>query len=349
MAESEVHNSELSPDGAGARLRRAREAAGLSLADIAARTKIAERHLASIEQGRFGDLASSTYAVGFARAYARAVDLDEIAMAQAVRAELATRDDVRPGPKADVFEPGDPARVPGSRLAWVAGLAALAVIVLVFVFWRSYFSPAVTLPELVAVQPPSAAPSSGVPAVPPPAAAGQAVVFTALEPGVWVKFYDAAGRQLMQKQMAKGESYTVPAGADGPMLRTARPDALQIAVGGRIVPRLSEKSETVSDVPVSAAALLARAAPTASRAAVPSPSAAASPSPAVSRTSAEPQAQAAPTARPTAMPSPRPRATPTGRATAAPSPSPAPASPAASPTPAAAPTPAPAETSTVSN
>lgn len=344
MAESEVHNSELSPDGAGARLRRAREAAGLSLADIAARTKIAERHLASIEQGRFGDLASSTYAVGFARAYARAVDLDEIELAQAVRAELSASYDARPAPKADVFEPGDPARVPGSRLAWLAGLAALAVIVIVFVFWRSYFSPAATLPELVAERPPSAEPSSGVPA--PAAATGQAVVFTALEPGVWVKFYDAAGAQLMQKQMAKGESYTVPAGADGPLLRTARPDALQIAVGGRIVPRLSERSETISDVPVSAAALLARAAPPASQAAAPSPSAAAAPSPTVSRTGAEGQAQAAPTARPSAGPSPRPRATPTGRPTAAPAPGPAPSpASAASATPSA----APVETSTVSN
>jgi len=86
------------------------------------------------------------------------------------------------------------------------------------------------------------------------------VVFTALASGVWVKFYDAAGTQLMQKQMAAGERYVVPAGAQGPMVWTARPDALAITVGGKAVPPLSATQTTMKDVPVSAAALLARAA-----------------------------------------------------------------------------------------
>jgi len=351
MAESEVHNAELPLDNVGARLRRARETAGLSLSDIAARTKIAERHLASIEESRFGDLASRTYAVGFARAYARAVDLNETEIAAAVRDELAASDNVRVAPKVDVFEPGDPARVPGSRLAWAAGLAALGVIVFVFVFWRSYFSPAVTLPELTAERAPASAPS----AAPPSAAAAtpnQPVVFTALRRDVWVKFYDAAGNQLMQKEMAQGESYTVPPGANGPMIRTARPEALQITVGGRIVPKLSETSATVSDVPVSAAALLARAA-SAPAQSTPSPSVPAQVE-AVSRPSAAPQPVATPSARPTAASSPRPRSTSSAsRPAAMPSPaagSPAPAAAAPpAPAPAAAPAPAQAETSTVSN
>jgi hypothetical protein len=100
------------------------------------------------------------------------------------------------------------------------------------------------------------------------------VTFTALAPGIWVKFYDRNGAQLMQKQMAIGESYTVPADAQGPMLWTGRPDALAIAIGGRPVPKLSEEQRTVKDVPVTAAALLARP----PRAAAP-PSAAASAAP----------------------------------------------------------------------
>ena len=36
---------------------------------------------------------------------------------------------------------------------------------------------------------------------------GGDVVFTSLEDGIWVKFYDSTGAQLMQKQMAKGEAY----------------------------------------------------------------------------------------------------------------------------------------------
>ena len=73
------------PTGVGARLRRAREDKGLSLADVAARTRVSERHLGAIEHGRFGDFASRTYAIGFARAFARHVGLDEIAVADEVR------------------------------------------------------------------------------------------------------------------------------------------------------------------------------------------------------------------------------------------------------------------------
>jgi cytoskeleton protein RodZ len=93
------------------------------------------------------------------------------------------------------------------------------------------------------------------------------VVFTALEDGIWVKFYDGAGSQLMQKQMAKGESYTVPGDANEPQVWTGRPDALAITVGGRPVAKLAERETIVRDVPVTAEALLGRntaAAPAAS-------------------------------------------------------------------------------------
>jgi hypothetical protein len=95
---------------------------------------------------------------------------------------------------------------------------------------------------------------------------------------VWVKFYDASGKQLMQKRMAKGESYTVPADAADPRLRTARPNALRITVGGRPVPPLSP-TPVAEDVAVSAAALL----PGRPSGAAPAPSAAASNPSTVSR------------------------------------------------------------------
>ena len=48
---------------------------------MAARTRVPLRHLEAIEQGAYEALPSQTYAVGFARAYARAVGLDEVATA----------------------------------------------------------------------------------------------------------------------------------------------------------------------------------------------------------------------------------------------------------------------------
>ena len=66
----------------------------------------------------------------------------------------------------------------------------------------------------------------------------------------------------MQKQMAKGETYTVPAEANGPQVWTGRPDALAITVGGKPVPKLAESERIMKDVPVTAQALLTRGGPT---------------------------------------------------------------------------------------
>ncbi len=323
MAERDEQFSELPLDGAGTRLRRAREAAGLSLADIAARTRIAERHLTSIESGNFAAMASRAYAVGFSRSYARSVGLDELEIAQAVRDELAGQEPSSDRYQPSSFEPGDPARVPSSRIAWIAALGALAVVIAGYVLWRSFYAPAATLPAISAD--PAASESAAAIAAPPQGAATGAVVFTALESGVWVKFYDAGGNQLLQKQLALGETYTVPEGASGPMLRTARPDALQVSVGGSVVAKLSERQTTV-DVPVSAAALLARssvAAPTISSAA-PAPT-------------SRPTAQATPQVRratPSASPTP---AASRSAATVRPSPAPTSTSPTATPSATAAP------------
>lgn len=339
MAEQDLQGAQGLTESVGARLRLARAAAGLSRADVAARTKIAERHLIAIEADSFGELASSTYAVGFSRAYARAVGLDEAEIARAVRLQIGAIDEPAER-RADNFEPGDPARIPGSRTAWLAGIGAVAVIAAVFTFWGSYYAPAVSLPDL-AKPSPSSVPSA-IATVPPPAAAPARapVVFTALEQGVWVKFYDAAGNQLMQKQMALGESYTVPAEANGPMLRTARPDALRITIGGREVPRLSDRQRTMADVPVTASALLARdTAPAVARVPTPAPAAqsAVAPSPRPA-----PPVSTAPRVTSTSAPSPvpEPRTTPAAETPRAVQPAPAP-----SPSPPAA---APAEPSTVS-
>jgi cytoskeletal protein RodZ len=315
MAEQDLEHPQIPIDTfatVGERLRQARERLGLSRADIAARTKIAERHLAAIEDERFADLASSTYAVGFSRAYARAVGLDEREIAQAVRIELdmVENGDARPAP---TFEPGDPARVPSSRTAWLAGAAALAVVVALLVFWRGYYFPAGSLPDLTADAP--RPPVTRRPIVSASAAAALTptgpVTITSRQAGVWVKVTDATGRQLFQKQLARGESYTVPADAERPQLRTARPDALSITVGGRLVPPLAEVPSVIT-APISAAALLARGAPT-------TPAPAPAPAPTV-----QPPPRAA-------APAPAPRPSASATAAAQPKPSAAPRSPRPSP------------------
>jgi cytoskeleton protein RodZ len=89
---------------------------------------------------------------------------------------------------------------------------------------------------------------------------GGAVVITAGDT-VWVKIYDADNKRLFESEMKAGDSFTVPADANNPMIVTGRPQHLKVTVGGTPVAALGEPDKTIADVGVSAAALLARAAP----------------------------------------------------------------------------------------
>ena len=268
MTDEEAFQEEpqLLPPGVGERLREARRAKSMDLAQIAAETRIPERHLVAIENGDFAALPARTYAVGFSRSYARVVGLDEKEIAAQVRDELSANggeDDRR----HRQIEPGDPARVPSRGLAWLAAIAIILLIVGGYSFYRSYFAPGSGPGSLIEEERLAAA--QGAAADPPAAAAPQPaainssgeVVFTALEQGVWVKFYDAEGSRLLEKQMDKDERFAVPADAEGPQIWTGRPDAFAITIGGKPVPKLEEEERTIKDVAIDAAALLARAKP----------------------------------------------------------------------------------------
>jgi len=69
-----------SDDEVGRRLKRAREAKGLSLADVARDLRIDVRFLEAIEAEDFAPLSGSVYVKGYLRNYARRVDLDPEAM-----------------------------------------------------------------------------------------------------------------------------------------------------------------------------------------------------------------------------------------------------------------------------
>jgi len=254
------HDGQLPLLRVGDRLREARERAGMTLQQLVAATRIPERHLLLIEKGDFAALPAKTYATGFARSYARAVGLDERATADEVRAELAASEG-SDRYRAESFEPGDPARIPSRGLALFSLFALILLIAGGVMFYNRVLAPGSGPGSLLDEQRladkthsrgakpgPVAAPATG----------GGPVIFTALEDGVWVKFYDGTGAQLMQKQMAKGESYTVPPGASGPQVWTGRPDALAITVGGKAIPKLAETEGIMRDVPVTAQALLGR-------------------------------------------------------------------------------------------
>ncbi len=62
--------------GPGARLRAAREAAGLSLDQVAQQLKLAPRQVRALEEESFGELPGRTFSRGFVRNYARLLHLD---------------------------------------------------------------------------------------------------------------------------------------------------------------------------------------------------------------------------------------------------------------------------------
>ena len=262
MAEQpELESGAVAPDvqssTPGAKLRAAREAQGLSMQDVATRTRIAQRQLEAIERDDYSALPGIPYAVGFARAYARAVDLDEVAIAADVR--HAVHNSELGANRYEAFEPADPARVPSRALAWTAA-AIVIVLVVGFTIWRTQMLTPPTGQEIAAEQAKPAAAAKPAAGARPAAPVVQTVVFTAND-DVWLRVYDEAGERLKDGLRKKGESFTLPANARNPMILTGRPQALTVTVGGKPIPPLGAPDRTISDVPVSAAALLARAAP----------------------------------------------------------------------------------------
>lgn len=251
-------DANLFPKTAGERLREAREQQGLSLAEIGARTRVPLRQLEAIEANDYSGLPSVTYAVGFAKAYARAVGIDEVAIARDVRAtnaQTVQRTDYA------AYEIDDPKRTPGGGL--VIGTIVVVVLLLIAVglyygtsLFRgaedtSAFNPVATS-EIMPPPAPTPAPSAAV-----VAPGGGQVVLTATDE-VWMRVYDADGKTLFQNTLKPGERFEVPADANNPMINVGRPDQLQVTVNGSAVPPLGDGRLAIKDVPINAAALAAR-------------------------------------------------------------------------------------------
>ncbi|MBN8844762.1 MAG: helix-turn-helix domain-containing protein [Sphingomonadales bacterium] len=266
MADEETAptQGELAITRTGDKLRLAREAAGLSLADVATRTRITQRHLEAIERSDFSELPGRTYVTGFARAYARAVDLPEAEIGAAVRRELDD-DEYGARPLYEAYEPTDPARLPTARLTWTLVIVAL-VLVSAYGVWR--FLSVEPDEALIAAQNQAAdaseAPDAAAPAATPKAgaaavAANAPVVLTGISE-VWIGFDDAQGKTENWRTLDPGETYEVPpAYIEQFTLRTSIPQALKVTVGGRDVGSIGPADTLVKGISLKPADLIARA------------------------------------------------------------------------------------------
>lgn len=238
---------EPEPSPVGEQLRQAREKTGLSLEDIAAQTRIPQRHLASIETGDWDNLPAPTYTIGFAKSYASAVGLDRVEIGNQLREEMGGQRFA--SNSTDVFEPADPRRTMPKGL--VIGAVAALVVLIVLMSWLNRRS--LDQNEAPSTENAAPAPTALQSATPPPAAVPAAaqgpVVLTATAPA-WIQVTDQ-GKTLFEAELQPGQTYTVPSTVTAPMLKAGKPEALKVTVGSTAAPQVGPagKVTTVSLLP----------------------------------------------------------------------------------------------------
>jgi cytoskeletal protein RodZ len=241
---------ESSAPTAGERLRAAREEKGLSLEDVAAQTRIPQRHLESIETADWEKLPAPTYTIGFAKSYASSVGLDRTDIGDQLREEMGGQRFA--SSQSEVIEAADPAR---TMPKWLVVSAIVAVILLIIVMSllnrRSLEQPAEVASNAPAATAPAAppanrpAPQQAQTPAQAPAAQGP-VVLTATAPA-WVRVTDG-GTKLFEGVLQPGQTYQVPQTAVAPMLRVGAPEALRVTVGNAVAPQVGPPGQVTSNV-----------------------------------------------------------------------------------------------------
>jgi cytoskeleton protein RodZ len=239
----------------GERLKAAREEEGLSLEDIAAQTRIPQRHLESIETSDWEHLPAPTYTIGFAKSYAASVGLDRNEIGDQLREEMGGQRFV--SSQSEVIEAADPARTMPKWLVISAVVAVILLIVIMSVLNRRALeqpsSPAATAGTSASSPAHPLKPATQQPA-PPQGTPQGPVVLTATGPA-WIQVSDQ-GKTLFEGQLQPGQAYTVPATAAAPLLKAGKPEALKITVGSAIAPPVGPPGKVASKVSLKAADLL---------------------------------------------------------------------------------------------
>jgi cytoskeleton protein RodZ len=218
--------------GVGEELARARAALGLSLSDVARQLKFATRQIEALEQGRYEELPTGTFARGMVRAYARLLKLDAEPLVERVAARVAVPDNAtavasarRPIPIIDSSRRGN--------LVYAAlSLAILGVIAGVVFEWQrermgaarlTFVAPAQQAPAAEpqrttvasTVAPPNLAamtdpvPASPAAATPAPREPGTHRIAMKFERSAWVEIRGHDGKTLFSKLNAAGAEETV--------------------------------------------------------------------------------------------------------------------------------------------
>lgn len=246
------------PRTIGEALRQAREAAGLTLAEVAERTKVRPGILSEIEADDHDRLPALTYSLGFVKAYARTVGMDPNAAAERYRLESQKGD---PVPTMVDLQPLEAKRLP-SRTLVAATVGVLALLVAGFWAWGAGWltpappaEPQVAATDAFPAEPEVEEAAAGAPTSAPAADPAAPVTITAREE-VWLRISDGSETFFMGT-MTPGQSMALPQGRAW-QLRTGRAGALDVKVGATAVPPLGGPAEQVRNLSLKPEDLLAR-------------------------------------------------------------------------------------------
>ena len=223
---------------AGDMLRGAREAAGLSIADVAQQLKLHPKQVIALEEGDFNHLPGRTFVRGFARNYARLLQLDQQAVIDALPGAAAGGGLDLPALHATTVSIGELPSEARVRAAWFGWLLLVVIVVgAVYAGWQylqgrsapasgatparpssGSAGPAQAIPPAqgtIALPNPmrdAAAPGANAESATPNAATAPAeptpLGFT-VRGSSWIEVRDATGKLVMSRTLAGGQSESI--------------------------------------------------------------------------------------------------------------------------------------------
>lgn len=224
----------------GDSLREGRERSGRTLAELSAQTRIPTRYLRALEQDDFSILPTRAFSIGYVRAYATALGLDEQEAVERFRRESPDPSVPLQAPVGIAFED-----VKRNSPLIIAVIAVVAVAIIGWnVFQRLSLAEA-PQPSDIAAVPPAWASTDDLPfrlSPPQPAPPDQTTPVPYITPGLEVQLtgVDAAAEGAPVAPAApvqrafnpRGALYGAPASASQVVLQANKPTVLVVRLGG---------------------------------------------------------------------------------------------------------------------